>query len=330
MKCPKQFIVKNAIPAYLTSEIRASFPERVMAALDELSHCQACPRCCAVNRSEEETGFCGVGRSVRVASAYAHFGEEDCLRGTRGSGTIFFAGCNLGCVFCQNWNISQRQSDQEMNAGRLAELMLSLQEAGCHNVNLVTPSHVVPQIVEALVVATDAGLRLPVVYNTGAYDSLSSLALLDGLIDIYMPDFKFWTPEIAERLANAPGYPQRAREAIHEMYRQVGDLHFTPDGVACRGLLIRQLVMPGMVAESREVYRWLADEISPDTFVNIMAQYRPENRVGQSGEMAGESCQVQYTEINRRPTRAELTAACEAARETGLWRFDERCLSREG
>ena len=149
MKCPEQFIVKSATPAYLISEIRASLAERVTAALDELSRCQACPRCCAVNRSEEETGFCGVGRSVRVASAFAHFGEEDCLRGTRGSGTIFFAGCNLGCVFCQNWDISQRQSGREMNAGRLAELMLSLQEAGCHNVNLVTPSHVVPQVVGA-------------------------------------------------------------------------------------------------------------------------------------------------------------------------------------
>lgn len=319
----KQFVVPAAQPTYLDPAVRQTFEQRVQSALQGLNECRLCPRECGVNRAAGESGVCQTGRQARVASAFPHFGEEDCLRGTRGSGTIFFALCNLRCVFCQNWDISQsRGAGVEMDADRLASLMLDLQEQGCHNINLVTPSHVMPRVIEALSRAIGRGLRLPIVYNTSAYDTVSSLELLDGLVDIYMPDFKFWSSETARRLANAADYPQRARDAIREMHRQVGDLRFTPDGVAQRGLLVRQLVMPGQIEESRRIYEWLAREISPDTFVNIMGQYRPANLVGSVSARAGGS--VDFQEINRCPTHAELTTAYAAARSAGLWRFDER------
>jgi len=319
---PEDFIVPAAAPSYRRPDLRPPLAERVAAARRELQSCRACPRECGVNRAADEEGYCGVGRLARVASAFPHFGEEECLRGTGGSGTIFFSGCNLRCVFCQNWDISQARSGQEMGATQIAELMLSLQRAGCHNINLVTPEHVVPQVIEALAAAIDRGLSLPVVYNTSAYDSVRSLQLLDGLVDIYMPDFKFWTPQASGRFCHAADYPERAREAIREMHRQVGDLRFTPDGAACRGLLVRQLVMPGLVDESRAIYQWLATELSADTFVNIMAQYRPENEVGRPMRGPDGRQRTAHAEINRRPTSAELAEAHEAARAAGLWRFD--------
>ena len=199
--------------------------------------------------------------------------------------------------------------------------MLALQEQGCHNINLVTPEHVAPQAIEALAVAVPAGLRLPVVYNTSAYDALSSLRLMDGLVDIYMPDFKFWTRESARRLAKAKDYPERAREAILEMHRQVGDLHFGDDGLARRGLLVRHLVMPGQEEEAAAIFHWLADNVSPDTYVNIMGQYRPDYQV--TGRVAN-SRPEKYADIGRQPHRAEMGDAYAAAREAGLWRLDER------
>ncbi len=323
-KLPRSFTVSSATPAYFDQTVRASLGRRVSAALQELACCRACPRNCKVNRLADQTKVCRIGRYARVSSAFPHHGEEDCLRGTRGSGTIFFAACNLRCVFCQNWDISQRPDGQPLAASGLADVMLALQEHGCHNINFVTPEHVVPQIVEALAVAIDRGLRLPIVYNTSAYDALSSVKLMDGLVDIYMPDFKFWTREAARRLCKAKDYPDRAREAIAEMHRQVGDLRFTPDGVACRGLLIRHLVMPAMLDETRAIFRWLAEEVSPDTWINIMGQYRPEYEVGRIADTGPRKGRPQYEEINRHPTQAELEAAYEAARAAGLWRFDER------
>jgi len=299
-------------------------PRRVRAAREELACSCACPRNCKVNRLEDETKVCHTGRHARVTSAFAHSGEEDCLRGWQGSGTIFFSLCNLHCVFCQNWDISQRLAGREQDASAIADLMLDLQDKGCHNINFVTPEHVVPQIVEALALAFDRGLTLPIVYNTSAYDALSSLKLMDGLVDIYMPDFKFWRSDTARRLAKAKDYPQRAREAVKEMHRQVGDLRVTADGLACRGLLVRHLVMPGQLEESKEIFRWFAEEISADTFVNIMAQYHPAYQVGgiiESGRREGEA---RYAEINRRPYSSEMQAAYEAARAAGLWRFDQR------
>jgi len=314
----RRFIGPPQQPSYLDPAVRGSLPGRAEAALQQLAACQLCPRQCQADRLQEDLGVCQSGRYARVASAFPHFGEEDCLRGSSGSGTIFFASCSLRCVFCQNWDISQRsEAGRELIPQQLAELMLDLQEQGCHNINFVTPTHVVPQIIEALVPAIEAGLHLPLIYNTSAYDTVASLKLLEGLVDIYMPDFKFFSPQTAERLAAAPDYPQHARAAIREMHRQVGDLRFASDGVAQHGLLVRHLVMPGQLDESRQILQWLARDVSPHTFINIMGQYRPENRVGGRGP-------ERFEEIDRRPSAAELDAAYVAAQEAGLWRFDER------
>jgi putative pyruvate formate lyase activating enzyme len=256
---------------------------------------------------------------VRVSSVFPHHGEESCLSGSRGSGAVFFGGCNLGCVFCQNHDISRQEAGQSVSARELAAMMLALQEAGCHNVNFVTPSHVVPQILEALLEAIPRGLVLPLVFNTGGYDLVETLGLLDGVMDLYMPDFKFWEPETADRLASARDYPERARAAIREMHRQTGVLQCDARGLARRGLLVRHLVMPGQVQESAAIFRWLATELSPDTFVNVMAQYHPEHQVGRRG---GEG-KVLFPEINRRPRLSEMEEARAAARAAGLRRFDD-------
>ena len=260
-----------------------------------------------------------------MASAFPHFGEENCLRGWAGSGTIFFSMCNLRCVFCQNWDISQKKAGREMTPHELAAVMLELQDLGCHNINFVTPEHVAPQVVEALAVAIERGLTLPIVYNTSAYDALSSLRLMDGLVDVYMPDFKFWSVDSARTLAKAKDYPDRARDAIREMHRQVGDLRFTDDGLACRGVLVRHLVMPGQLDEARAIFAWLADELSPDTYVNVMDQYRPDYEVGQIAAAGRRDAgAVRHASINRRPGRRAIDDAVDAARAAGLWRFDTR------
>jgi putative pyruvate formate lyase activating enzyme len=315
-----RFVIEPFEPAYLELHRAGVIAARVAAGLRELEDCCACPRNCHVNRLANEARVCRTGRYARVSSAFPHLGEEDCLRGWNGSGTIFFRFCNLRCVFCQNWDISQQAAGDETTAAQIARLMLALQARGCHNVNFVTPEHVVPQMLEAIAEAIPQGLHLPIVYNTSAYDALESLKLLDGIVDIYMPDFKFWQRESAKRLVKAKDYPERAREAIAEMHRQVGPLKISPDGLARRGVLIRHLVMPGQLDESAAIFRWLADEVSPDTYVNIMGQYRPEHEVGQ---LAADGSR-KYAEINRRPTRDELTEAYQLAREAGLWRFDER------
>ncbi len=305
-------------PAYLALWREGLLDARREAALLELEDCRACPRDCGVNRLLDERSVCHTGRFALVSSAFAHHGEEACLRGRSGSGTIFFARCNLNCVFCQNADISQATAGREMNAVELAELMLALQAAGCHNVNFVTPEHVVPQIIEALAIAVPQGLRLPLVYNTGAYDALSSLRLMDGLVDIYMPDFKVWTEESARRLLKARDYPQRAREAIREMHRQVGPLEIDSAGLARRGVLVRHLVMPDLAQESEAIFEWLATELSVDTYVNVMGQYRPAHRVGRRGRDG----QPRYREIDRPLLPVELEAALHAARAAGLHRFD--------
>lgn len=311
----ERFLIRDYEPAYLRTWRDGVMEAKVEAALEELANCMACPRDCEVNRLVDEKGICHTGRRPYVASAFHHFGEEDCLRGRNGSGTIFFSYCNLKCVFCQNWDISSREAGRELDAPQIAELMLRLQEEGCHNINFVTPEHVAPQLVEAIAVAVPLGLTVPIVYNTSGYDAIASLRLMEGLVDIYMPDFKFWEPDTSRRLARAIDYPEKTREAITEMHRQVGDLRFGPDGLARRGLLVRHLVMPGLVDESRRIFAWLHDEVSPDTYVNIMGQYRPEHRVRGS---------ERYSDIDRSPYRQEMTDAFTAARESGMWRFDER------
>lgn len=255
-----------------------------------------------------------MGRHARVSSAFPHFGEEDVLRGWNGSGTIFFAWCNLRCVFCQNYETSQDGEGEVVDAKDLARIMLRLQEIGCHNINFVTPEHVVPQIVEALPYAIDMGLRLPLVYNTSAYDNIESLQVMDGLVDVYMPDFKLWGSQQSRRLLVAPDYPEFTRRTIAEMYEQVGDLVVDDDGLALRGLLVRHLVMPGLVEDTKKIVAWLAT-LSPDTYVNIMDQYYPAWKA---------KTDSRYEDLNRSVDPDEMTQAFESAAEAGLWRLDTR------
>jgi putative pyruvate formate lyase activating enzyme len=308
------FHAENVEPAYLALHRRGELQRRGAEAKARLAGCHVCPRDCNVDRLANEAGVCRVGRYAWVSSAFPHFGEEDCLRGWRGSGTVFFSGCNLRCVFCQNADISQRLTGAEATPVRLATMMLTLQAAGCHNINLVTPEHVVPQVLEALPIAVEAGLRLPLVYNTSAYDAMESLRWLDGVVDVYMPDFKFWDKQAARRYLKAPDYPEVARAALREMHRQVGVLRFDARGLARRGVLVRHLVMPGDVAGTVEIMRFLAEVLSPDTYVNLMDQYFP----------AGKVTATRYDELNRRVTGSEYRHALEAARSAGLWRFDKR------
>ena len=292
--------------------------ERARRAVALLEDCRACPRDCGVNRLEDNWAACKTGRHAVVSSYFPHFGEEDCLRGARGSGTIFFSHCNLRCVFCQNYDISQAvkagSANPGSNAHEIALMALELQHRGCHNINFVTPEHVVPQVIEALAEAIDLGLRLPIVYNTSAYDSLESLALMDGIVDIYMPDFKYWSAERSKNYMKAEDYPAATRAAIVEMQRQVGSLRIDDHGLAQRGVLLRHLVMPGCLDETREILSWIATELGRDSYLNLMDQYHPAGRV--NGE--------RYAEINRRPTSAELRQARRIAHDLGLWRVDER------
>jgi len=307
------------VPAY--ARVGATeLHRRAREAVAALADCHLCPRDCGVDRLHGKWSACKTGRWARVSSAFPHRGEEDCLRGRHGSGTIFFAHCNLRCVFCQNFDISQAIRPGDPDEGtppyELASLMLSLQERGCHNINLVTPEHVVPQVLEALALAADGGLRLPIVYNTSAYDSLESLAWLDGVVDIYMPDFKLWSPWAARTYLKAEDYPEAARSAIREMHRQVGPLAVGADGIATRGLLVRHLVMPGLLDETRAILGWIATELGPDTYVNLMDQYRP------AGKVRGYA----WPEIGRALEPEELAAALRVARDVGLHRLDERRL----
>jgi putative pyruvate formate lyase activating enzyme len=301
-------------PAYLRLHDRGELRRRAGEALDGLAHCRACPRDCGVDRLTDKTAVCKTGRYARVSSYFAHGGEEDCLRGWNGSGTIFFSMCNLRCVFCQNYDISQVGGGRETTPERLAEMMLELQAQGCHNINFVTPEHVVPQILEALPFAVEGGLRLPIVYNTSAYDAMESLCLLDGIVDVYMPDFKLWDPARSLTYLRAKDYPEAARRAVREMHRQVGELKLDERGVAKRGVLVRHLVMPDGIADTRAIMDFLAREVSPHSYVNIMAQYHP------AGKVTGE----RFGEINRRITAREYEEALAAASEAGLHRFDER------
>ena len=281
-----------------------------------LRRCTLCPRRCRVDRLAGEIGVCGIGARARIASYGPHFGEEAVLVGPGGSGTIFLTGCSLRCCFCQNFDISQGdEPGQEVDDGDFAAIMLELQARGCSNINLVTPSHVVPQILAALLRAVEGGLRIPLVYNSSGYDSAPTLDLLAGAVDIYLPDLKFWLPATAGRYADAPDYPDIARQAIRRMHRQVGDLEVGADGLARRGLLVRHLLMPGQGEETAAILGFLATEISPSTYVNIMAQYHP---CGQA---------ERFPELCRGVSGAEYRQALACARSLGLTRLDQPDLA---
>ncbi|MFP3866616.1 MAG: radical SAM protein [Desulfobacteraceae bacterium] len=303
--------MKDWEPAYLETYRQGILEQRIETAYEIMSQCEICPHHCHVDRLHGELGICNTGDKPIISSYGPHFGEEDPLVGKNGSGTIFFTNCNLYCIFCQNWEISHGGEGTQISVENLAAIMLALQRRGCHNINFVTPSHQVPMILAALPAAIRGGLHVPLVYNFGGYDAVPTLKLLDGVFDIYMPDFKFWDSEIAAQLTSAPDYPEAAKAALKEMHRQVGDLVMDEDGIAYRGLLVRHLVLPNGLAGTREIMKFLAEEISPHTYVNVMGQYRPCGRAHE------------HPLLNRFITGLEHTEAQKMAREAGLTRLDQ-------
>lgn len=281
--------------------------KRARLAAAQTSPCRLCPHHCGVLRSEGEKGNCGIAGAVLVSSVMPHHGEESCISGSKGSGTIFFAGCNLDCIFCQNYDISQLREGKEITIRELASAMLYLQEIGCHNVNWVTPSHVVPQILESLAVAVENGFRLRIVYNSGGYDSADTLKLLEGIVDIYMPDFKYWDSNVAGKLSGASDYPEIARNALREMHRQVGDLVIDENGLALCGLLVRHLVLPDRLAGTASIMKFLAEEISPQTVVNIMAQYHPCFKAHEYDSLNQPLSYLEFLEARRQAQKAGIT-----------------------
>ncbi len=298
----------NYLPHYLTLHKSNELQKRISALWDILKNCRLCPRQCGVNRLQGELGFCRAGEQLMVSSVFPHFGEEPPLVGTHGSGTIFLTHCNLRCIFCQNYDISHQGRGDAVTSEQLADYMYSLQKRGCHNINFVTPTHYVPQIIAALPYAIDLGLHIPLVYNCGGYESLEVMALLDGIIDIYMPDVKFADKKVAEKYAHAPDYPEVIRKVVKEMHRQVGNLHINPEGIGERGLLIRHLIMPHGLAGTTELMHFIATEISPHSYVNVMSQYRPQYKASE------------FPELSRMITKKEFIDALHSTRGEGLYR----------
>ena len=298
--------------AYLKTYEEGLFPERIRQAFLLLERCNVCPRKCSLDRTRGEKGFCRAGDVPEISSYGPHFGEEGPLVGRHGSGTIFMTYCNLGCIFCQNYTISRLGEGVEISFDKFSGIMMDLQRGGCHNINFVSPTHFVPHILKALPRAIEMGLTVPLVYNTGGYDSLEALKLLDGIFDIYMPDFKYTRGDIAEEYSQAPDYPGVVKAALKEMHRQTGDLVVDEQGIALRGLLVRHLVLPENMAGTREAMRFLAAEISRNTYVNIMDQYHPCGKA------------MRDPMINRRINRSEYSEAVRLARDAGLHRLDSR------
>ena len=299
-------------PAYLEAYETGVLKKRIAAANDLLKSCSLCPRKCHVNRLDGDSlGICKTGRNAWVSSYHQHFGEEAPLVGEKGSGTIFFTHCNLLCNFCQNFDISHEGSGKEVTHEQLAAMMIDLQQAGCHNINFVTPSHVVPQILSAVEIAVASGLRVPLVYNSGGYDRVKTLRLLAGIFDIYMPDFKFWDVHISDAACKAPDYPEVTRNAIMEMHRQVGDLVIDPDGIVQRGVLIRHLVLPGGLAGTREIMQFIVTRVSKNSYVNIMPQYRPCGRAHE------------IPQLSKSVADDDFYQALKAAADEGIRRLDQ-------
>jgi putative pyruvate formate lyase activating enzyme len=308
--------INTWLPAYMRLERRHKFKERVEEAYALLERCELCPRKCGVNRRKGEKGFCQAPSRAVVFSAHPHFGEEKSLVGDGGSGTVFFSHCNLRCVFCQNWEISQEGKGWERSDEEVAEMMIRLQKSGCQNINLVTPTHVMPNILGATRIAFQKGLRIPLVYNTSGYERLEILELLDGIVDIYLPDLKYMDGEMADKYSSgARDYPEVAAKAVVEMNRQVGKLLTDEDGDALRGLILRHLVMPNGVAGSERFVRWVAENLPKDTYVNIMAQYRPEYKAGE------------FPEISRVLTLDEFLTVMKQAEDCGLTNLDPQSVA---
>ncbi len=292
-------------PSYLKLPKR-EIELRVEKLFKILESCEICPRRCHVNRLKGERGFCRLGVLPMVSAYHPHFGEESVLVGRGGSGTIFFSSCNLSCVYCQNYEISQLRVGEEVSFERLAEMMIELQSLGCHNINFVTPTPQVPQILKALSIAIERGLKIPLVYNTNSYDSVKTLKFLDGIVDIYLPDTKYSDDKIALKYSNAPNYFEIMKAAIKEMHRQVGDLIVNEEGIAIRGLIVRHLVLPNGLAGSEKIFEFLAKEISKNTFLNIMDQYWPAYKA------------KNFPELSRRITSKEFEEAVKLAKKYGL------------
>ncbi len=299
-------------PAYIETYKNGLLSNKIEASVDILKACTLCPRKCGVDRLSGETGICNTAGNAYVSSYDAHFGEEAPLVGRKGSGTIFFSYCNLLCNFCQNFEISHKGYGQEVDCSQIAYMMMDLQKMGCHNINFVTPSHVVPQILGALVIAIEDGLKIPLVYNSGGYDNVDTLKLLEGVFDIYMPDFKFWDSKIAEKTCNAKDYPEKARNTLKEMHRQVGDLDIDEFGIANRGILLRHLVLPDGLAGTRDIMKFVAEKISTNTYVNVMSQYRP----------CGKAYEIKELTVSLSPE--EYRTAINSTLEEGITRLDDR------
>lgn len=298
----------NHIPRYITLNETSELQKRIHTLNDILRECTLCPRHCGVNRIKGERGFCRAGEKIMISSSFPHFGEEAPLVGNRGSGTIFLTHCNLQCIFCQNYDISHQGQGSPFSSEQLAGHMYSLQERGCHNINFVTPTHYLPQIIAAIPYAVNLGLHIPLVYNCGGYESLEAITLLDGIIDIYMPDVKFSDSKVSEKYAHAPDYPTVVKRVLKEMHRQVGDLQISAKGIAEKGLLIRHLIMPNGLAGTRDLMHFIATEVSSHSYVNVMSQFRPEYETSS------------YSELNRAITHQEAREAIESAINEGLYR----------
>jgi putative pyruvate formate lyase activating enzyme len=299
-------------PAYLKTHEKGLFPDIAQKANTMLKACAVCPRDCGVDRTKDELGFCEAGYLPEVSSFSPHFGEESPLVGRHGSGTIFLTHCNLGCLFCQNHSISHLGEGRKISIQKFANVMVGLQRIDCHNINFVSPTHFIPQIINALPQAIEMGLTIPLVYNTGGYDSVETLRLLDGIFDIYMPDIKYSKGEISQKYSQAPDYPPIARQAVKEMFRQVGDLQINEQGIALRGLLVRHLVLPDGLAGTQDVMRFLATEISKNTYVNIMDQYHPCGNIPLDSP------------LRRRITFEEYNESIAIAKKEGITRLDNR------
>ncbi|KAK5991376.1 hypothetical protein PT974_09657 [Cladobotryum mycophilum] len=319
------FLLDEYTPRYRTLSSRDAAKKRALA-YAHLRNCNLCPRLCGVNRYET-TGICLIGEKAKVNVIAPHFGEEPCIQGHNGSGAVFMSGCNLRCIFCQNYDISHQRNGMDLTPEELGDWYLKLQEVGgVHNINIVTPEHVVPQVSLSILHAAEQGLKVPIVYNTSSFDSLESLQLMDGLVDIYLADFKVWEPSTSKRLLKADDYAVTAKESIKAMHAQVGDLCFTADGIAKVGVLVRHLVMPGKEKEGAEIMKFLAAEVSPDCFVNIMEQYHPDAHVGKKkrGKSGGTAeGEVRYEDLNRAVTNEEVSLVRQAAEDAGLWRFND-------